>query len=280
MSAVAQARYQDSFIAGFETRKSMLPAACSGGTENRAGTVYFLVASSGGRSAVSRGPNGIIPPSDDSQTQIPVVFTDDHDKSYRTGFDIFTAQADQLQIMRAAGMAVLNRKIDSRIITAAEATTIDLGAIGTMNKVVANKITTKLRNAHAGEDTAGMVHCLLTPAAWAYLEDVTAFASTDYSATGGKLQDGTPIMGMWKYWAGMMWGVHTGLTGVGTSTATCLAWHKAAMGYVVAPGGIKTDIGPDPGEDRSFALHTIYHSAKLLQNAGVIKFTHDDSAFS
>lgn len=282
MSVSAQTVYRDQFIAAFERRDSVLRQACTTETETRAGSIVFLVASSGasgGRSAVTRGPNGKIPASDDVQTPVTLTFAEDHDKNIKTGFDVFRAQSNQLEIMRMNGMGVINRKIDSRILVEAATTTVDLGAVGAMNKTVANKVVVKLRNAFVGEAGGGMIYSVLTPSAYAYMTDITSFASADYTAKN-KLDAGMPDMGYWVDWMGVKWTVHSGLTGMGTSTATCLAWHKAAIGHAIAPGGVDAYIGRNEEDDYSVVRHTAYNAAKMLQGTGVVKFTHDDSGLS
>src|ERR1051325_5341514 len=238
MSAQLQAIYKDQFIEGFEQRQSILRQAVTTDTESRGGSVYFLVADSGGAVAVTRGSNGLIPVQDDNQTQVQLTFAEAHHLIRRTGFDIFKAQSNQLQIMQNAGMATINRKIDRIILDAAETGTVTLGAVGTFSKTVANQIVTKLANAHAGEDTEGMLYGVLSPAAWAYASDITSFANSLYSKTGGNMQDGIPVMGKWVYWEGIYWTRHGGLTGLGTNACTCAVWHKAAVGHAIANGTI------------------------------------------
>ena len=282
MSVQAQIIYRDQFVAGFERRSSVLREAVTTDTESRGGGVYFLIASSNNRTAVTRGSNGLIPSSDDSQSQVLASFAEAHDLQKRTGFDIFRAQSNQLEIMRMNGMAVINRKIDDVIINGALATgTVNLGSVGTMSKTVANQIVTKLRNAFVGEDTSGQLYAAISPAAYAYMTDITSFANTLYcTATGGKMEEGIPSIGKWKYWMGIMWTEHTGLTGVGTNSCTCFAWHKAAVGHAIATGSIDAVIDRNREQDYSYARHSVYQAAQKLQNAGIVKFTHDDSALS
>ena len=54
----------------------------------------FLVAGSGGATAVTRGLNGNIPPRVDSLTQVPATLVEWHDKPQRTEFNIFASQGD------------------------------------------------------------------------------------------------------------------------------------------------------------------------------------------
>jgi hypothetical protein len=278
MSVAAQTIYRDQYIEAFERRTSVLRQAVTTNTEMRGGSVVFLVAGSGGRSAVTRGALGLIPPSDDSQTQVTVNFAEDHDLNEKTGFDIFRAQSDQLALMRQNSIGVINRKIDARIIAALETGTVTLGAVGTMSKTVANKIATILRNANVGEVDSGNIYCALSPAAYVYMTDITSFANADYTAKQ-KVDDGIPELGQWVRWMGINWCEHSGLTGVGT-TSTCLAWHKAAIGHAISSSGVDAMIGRDEKQDTSWARATVYQGAVKLQNSGIVKFTHDDSGLS
>jgi hypothetical protein len=280
MSAQLQVIYKDQFIEGFELRQSILRQAVTTDTESRGGQVYFLVADSGAAVAVTRGSNGLIPAVDDNQVQVPITFAEAHHLIRRTGFDIFKAQSNQLMIMQNAGMATINRKIDRIILDAAETGTVTLGAIGVFNKTVANQIATKLANAHADEETSGNMYGLLSPAAWSYATDITSFANSLYSKTGGNVQDGIPQMGKWVYWEGIYWTRHTGLTGNATSACTCLAWHRAAIGHAIASGTIDAVIDRNREQDYSYSRHSVYQGSAKLQNAGIVKFVHDDSALS
>jgi len=280
MPSVQEVKYREQYVAAFEANPGFLRQAVTSEVINQGGQLVFLVAGSGNRSAVTRGSNGLIPVADDSQTQVPVTLAASYDKQVRNGFDIFTAQSDQLTIMRNNGVAVMNRKIDDVILQGMYAGSISISGTVTMSKTTANIISTKLRNAHAGEADRGNLFCALSNAAWAYMTDITSFANVNYSDTGGSMQNGVPVQGMWKYWMGINWAEHPGLTGVGTSSCACVAWHRNAMGHTISPSGVSAEMGQVPGEDASYVLHKVYHGAALLQNSGIIQFTHDDSAYS
>lgn len=279
MSVAAQTRYKEEYIAAFERRKAALPMAVRTDAQDRGGSLVFLVAGSGGRAAVTRGSNGLIPPADDSQTQVTLTFVEHHDKKIYTAFDIFKAQGDQIRLMRENSMAVIHRRQDQTIITALETGSVTLGAVGAMSKTVANKLVTIMRNANVGEDDGGRsLYILVSAAAWAELTDITSFANADYTQNK-KVDDGEPQLATWVYWMGANWGVHTGLTGHGT-TATCLAWHKDSVGYAMSTRGVDAMIGYDQEDDFSWARASIFHGAIKLQNSGIIKFTHDDTTLS
>lgn len=283
MSALAQVRYKEDYIADFERRKSTLVHTVRNDAQDRGGSLVYLVAGSGARSTVTRGANGSIPPSDDSQTQTTLTFVEDIDYVEKTAFNIFTAQGDQLAIMRNESIGVIHRKQDARIITALEGGTVDLGVVGAMSKAVVNRIATILGNADVGTDDDMMsMFGALTPAAWIYLTENTSFASADYVNFSGMspTEEGLPPNGRFKNWMGINWCQHGGLTGKGTSTATCLAWHRNAAGYAMSTRGIDAQLDYDPRQDMSWRRTTVFQAAVKLQNSGIVKFTHDDSGIS
>lgn len=282
MSVAIEAKYREQYVKLFERRTSVLRPAVTTDSENRGGSTYFLVAGSSGE-ATTRGPNGQIPPSDDSQTQVQVSFNEDTYLNEKTNFDIFRAQGDQLAIMRENCAATLYRKMDKRIITAAETGTVSLGSVSVMTKTVANRIVTILRNADVGIDDMGPegeVFVVLSPTAYTYMTDITSFANSDYTKFTGKVDEGIPIMGKWRSWMGVNWGEHGGLTGKGTSSCTCLAWHRAAIGHVINKDTVAGEIGYDRKQQTSWVSGSVYDGAAKLQNAGIVKFTHDDSGIS
>jgi hypothetical protein len=57
-------------------------------------------------------------------------------------------------------------------------------------------------------------------------------------------------------------------------------FHKSAIGHAVDTSGMQVFAGYDEEQDYSFARCTMYMGAKLLQNSGVVKITHDGSAMA
>lgn len=283
MSTAQQVVYADTFIEGFEQAESILRDTVTTQVMTKGGQFYFLVASSGGATAVTRGPNGLIPARDDSQTQVPVALKEAHDLQRKPGFNIFAGQADQQAIMRMTGMKVINREIDLAILGAAAAATVEVqgGAAVTFSKGVANTISTKLRNAFVGEQTKGQLFGVMTPAAWAYATDITAFANSLYTVKNkGVTDEGAPGENERAYFMGVWWYCSALLPGTGTDEATCFVWHKAALGHAINSASIEGKIDRNEEQDYSWARHTVYHGAQLLQNSGIVKFTHDDSDYS
>lgn len=268
-----QTVYRDEFIAGFEQRQSLVRQTVTTEAEVKGNTAVFLVADSGSASAVTRGTNGLIPARADSLTQNSATLAEWHDLVRRTGFNLYASQGDGRRIMQETTMGVLNRKVDTDIITALEAGTQDTGAAATMSLSLAMYGLAILGNNSVPMD--GNISALITPGAYAYLMQTKEFASVDY-VNNKPFESG---MTMFR-WAGVNWIVHPNLTGKGTAAEKCILYHKSAIGHACDMTSIATAVGYDEEQDYSFARATAYMGSKLLQNSGVVIINHDGSAFA
>lgn len=267
-----QTQYRDEFIAGFEQRQSLVRNTVTTEGEVKGNVITFLVADSGGASAVTRGLNGLIPARADNLSQRTATLVEWHDLVRRTGFNLYTSQGDGRRIMQETTMAVLNRKIDSDIISVLETGTQNTGTAATMSLSLAMHALTILGNNSVPLD--GNVSALITPAAYAYLMQTREFSSADYI-------NRKPFEGNLTHfvWAGVNWIVHPNLPGKGTAAEKCFMYHKSAVGHGCDMASIQTAVGYDEEQDYSFARATAYMGSALLQNAGVVVINHDGSAF-
>jgi hypothetical protein len=268
-----QTQYRDEFIAGFEQRQSLVRSTVTTEAEVKGNTAVFLVADSGSATATTRGVNGLIPARADNLTQNSCTLAEWHDLVRRTGFNLYASQGDGRRIMQDTTMAVLNRKVDSDIITQLETGTQDTGAAATMSLSLAMYGLAILGNNSVPMD--GNISALITPGAYAYLMQTKEFASVDY-VNNKPFENG---MTMFR-WAGVNWIVHPNLTGKGTAAEKCIMYHKSAIGHACDTAAIQTAVGYDDEQDYSFARATAYMGSKLLQNSGVVILNHDGSAFA
>lgn len=268
-----QQQYRDEFIAGFEQRQSLVRNTVTTEGSVNGNTYTFLVADSGGASASTRGVNGLIPARADNLTQTTATLQEWHDLVRRSGFNLFASQGDGRRIMQETTMAVLNRKVDSDIITALETGTQDTGAATTMSLSLAMYGLTILGNNAVPID--GNISCLITPGAYAYLMQTKEFANVEY--TSNKPFDG--MMTSFR-WAGVNWIVHPSLSGKGTNAEKCIMYHKSAIGHGCDMTAIQTAAGYDEEQDYSFARATAYMGSVKLQNSGIVIINHDGSAFA
>ena len=267
-----QTQYRDELIAGFERGQSSLRQTCTTEGVVKGNQIVFDVVDSGGATAVTRGVNGLIPARTDNNTQLTCTLTEWHDLVKKTNFNIFASQGDQRGVMQDTSLKVINRKVDDQIIAELNTATQFAGvAAATLSLSKAmHAVSVVLSNNVPLDDN---VNGLLTPAAFAYLMQVNEVTSKDF-VNDSKMVN-APRMFMW---AGIRWMVYTAQPGAGTNAETLFVYHKAAIGHAVDTAGIQTDIGRNGEHDYSYARHSIYHGSKILQNAGILKFLHNDAA--
>lgn len=273
-----QTQYRDEFIQGFEQRQSLLRMTTTTETNIKGNEAIFLVADSGGATAVTRGPNGLIPSRDDDLTQNTVTITEWHDLVRKNRFNIETGQSNQRAIMQETTMAVINRKVDSQILVELATGTLDTGTATTASLSLAMKALTILGNNDVPYD--GKICAVITPAFYAYLMQTKEFASVDY-VKGKPMEDGVDHMTYNMFnWANVKWIVHPNLTGAGTSSESCFMYHETAIGHAAAVNDMDSKVGYEDEQDYSWARATIFMGAKLLQNSGVVEMVHDGSAYT
>ena len=272
-----QTHYRDEFIAGFEERQSHLRGSVVNEAVVKGNSATFLVASSGGATAVTRGVNGLIPARADSLTQTSATIAEWHDLCKKTGFNVFASQGDQIRIMQKETMGVMNRKIDSDIIAQLDATTVQVSATAATASIdmVAHAQTILGVNEVPIEEEDSMF-AMISPSFRAYLIQTSEFSSGDYV-------DVKPFVGpakrYWR-WMGINWITHPNVTGVGTSSEKCYMYHKTSLGHAVDKSGVKSLVGYDEEQDYSWARCSVNMGSKLLQTSGVVQMLHDGSGYA
>lgn len=268
-----QTAYRQEFINGFEQRQSLVRGTVTTEAQLKGNSCVFLVADSGGATAVTRGVNGLIPARADDLTQLTCTLAEWHDLVRKTGFNVFASQGDQKRIMQETTMGVINRKIDQDIIAALEAGTQDTGGATTASLDMVMYALTILGNAEVPMD--GNISGLISPAFYAYLMQTKEFASADY-VNNKPFANG---MTMFR-WANVNFIVHPNLTGKATEAEKCIIYHRSAIGHAVDTGGISSPVGYDEEQDYSYARCSVFMGSKLLQNTGVVILNHDGSAYA
>lgn len=276
-----QAQYRNEFIAGFEQRQSLLRDAVTTDAIVKGNTGYFLIADSGSASAVTRGVNGLIPARPDNLTQTSATLVEWHDLVRKTSFNIYASQGNQRDIMQKTSMGVINRKVDSDILTTLATATVDTGpSYVTASVGLVLKAKTILGN--AGVPWDGNLWGVISPAFEAYLMQTKEFGNREYLNGSSPLPGADPA---WRdrptvyRWLDVNWIVHPNVSGVGTSAEKCFLFHKSAIGHCVDTAGIQTAVGYDEEQDYSYARTTAFFGSALLQNSGVCVMYHDGSAY-
>lgn len=271
----AVALYRRQFVAAFEQEVSSLKMSATKESMTNGLTTTFLIAGSGGDTGVTRGVNGQIPYGNPTNTQVTATLVEKHAPYELTSFNIFASQGDQKEIMRRASMSVINRDIDLTILAELANATQDYGSgTATLNTVLGAQAI--LGNADVSVEEEDNMFAVISPAFRAYLMQTTEFSSGDYVEMRPY---GGPVRKMYR-WAGINWIVNSRITGLGTSSEICYMFHRNALGYAVRVQEESIAIGYDEKQDSSWSRATTYHAAKILQNTGIVKITHDGSGFA
>jgi hypothetical protein len=282
MAATAfQIQYRQEFIAGFEQSSSLLRETVTTEAVIKGNQATFLVASSGGATAVTRGVSGLIPARDDSLTQTTATLNEWHDLVRKTNFNIFASQGNQRAIMQATTMTVINRKIDDQITTLLNTGTVAIGSSVTLPSVslVMNSMV-KLQNASVPWDSN--ITLLCQPAFLAYMMQTEEFTSAEFVNI-------RPFAGddpNWRdrpqsyKWMNMLVISHPNLPGRGTSSEINFLYHKSAIGHAANVAGMENVVGYDEEQGYSYAHYSINMGGVLLQNAGICVITADGSAYA
>ena len=270
-----QIQYRQELVAEFEEGMSWLRRTTVTEAVVKGNQATFLVAGSGGAAATARGLNGLIPARADSNTQLTATLTEWHDLVRKTRFNIFQSQGDQRALMQRTTRYVLNRRLDADIIEQLDTATNSIGS-GTLDLSTLAKATTVLGNNEVSVEDEDMMWAVVTPAVRGYLMQTTEFSSADYVEV--KYLD-RPAFRV-KRWAGFNWIVHPNLSGVGTSAAKIYFYHRDAIGSAFDSENLNTAIGYDDEQDYSYARASSFVGSKLLQQNGIVQFSHDDSVLS
>ncbi|MER8481178.1 phage capsid protein [Mesorhizobium sp. M1322] len=270
-----QKQYRQEYIAGFESGDSPLRMSVTTEFVRKGNEAIFLVADSGSAEARTRGVNGLITARSDNLTQNTATLVEWHDLVRKTDFNIFASQGDQKRIMQDTSLKVMNRKIDSDIITELATGTVDTGAAATGSLALVTKALGILGLAKVPIQEIENMWGLITPAMYAYMLRDATFTSADYvdvkPLSGGALK-------RVLRWAGINWLMHPDLPGVGTNAEKCFLYHKASIGHAADTENLVSLVGYDEEQGYSWARASAFMGSELLQNSGVVVINHDGSA--
>lgn len=272
MAVPMQVLYRDEFVASFEVRQSYLRDTVTTEAMVKGNSAIFLVTGQAD-TMKERGVDGYIPAANETDTQITLNLKEMHHRATQTGWDIFTGQSDRRRIMQERGMRAANKEIDQTILAALNATTTNY-ASGAAQTLTYGKLVDILSDLYENEvDNDGQITCVWSPKAYARILTFAQATSIDYVNAKPLVEGPQPFR-----FLGANHIMHPKVPGVGTNAAKCYVYHKSAIGHAIDTAGIKTDIGFNGEHDYSYARHSVFHGAKILQNAGAIEVTVDDTA--
>jgi len=272
-----QIQYRQEFVAGFEVNTSLLRSTTVTEAVIKGNQATFLVADSGGATTKTRGANGRIPTRGDNLNQFTATLVEGHDLAERTNFNLFASQGDGRRIMQMTSMAVVNRSIDLDILGELANTTTSLsGAAVPASLALVMRARTKLGNNQVPIEEIDNMFAVVSPAFMGYLLQVPEFVNSQWV-------DVKPLTGPARKmlrWAGFNWVESPLISGLGTNAELCYFYHRNGIGHAVNTGEIMAMADYNSEQDYSWARTSIYQGSKMLQNKGVVKVTHDGSAYA
>jgi hypothetical protein len=269
----AVVQYRKEFIPLFAQNSSLLRNMTTKETVMNGNQATFVVSGSASDTAVTRGQNGMIPYGNPGNTQYTATLVEKHAPYELTNFNIFASQGDQRRVMQMQSVGVINRDIDLTILAELANATQDLSGVASLSLVATARAVLGQNDVDVSD--LNNMFGVISPAFEAYLTQTTEYTSGDYVDV--KPMSG-PARRMFR-WMGINWHVSSRITGIGTASELCYIFHRNAIGYAVNMGEDSIHVGYDEKQDLSWTRASVFHGAKLLQNNGVIKITHDGSAF-
>lgn len=269
---ITQEQYLDEWIVRFQRGETYLKDAVTKEMMIKGNEAVFPIQDQAPR-MTRRGANGRIPAQRTGASQVRVPIEEKHLLQRETDFNIFTAQASVRELMQNSSVLEAYREIDDTIIEAlGEATNQYQG--GAAQEITNGTVQDILAELHQQNvRTNSMITFLWTPKAWSAFTQNQAVVNVDFVERKTLITDyDTPFR-----WGGAMHMMHTGLPGMGTANATCYAFAKAAVGHAVAESLTDVRMGENEEDDYYFTRYTIVHGARILQQPGVLSFTHNDT---
>lgn len=272
-AAITQFRQET--VAQFEQKATQLAMATTRETVRQGQSSVFLVSGANGDTAVTRGANGDIPYGGPTNSQVTITLKERHAAKELTGFDVFASQGNQADGLRTMVMSIINRDRDLLILAALASATQDFGT-GVMDVTTILGSLAILGNNQVPTEEIDNMFGIVSPAAWAYMLQFPEFSSAQYVEIK-PFNSGASAK--YKRWCDVNWIKSPLVSGVGTSSEILYIFHRAAIGYSASMGEEKVFAGYEEKHGRSWARAELFHESGLLQNAGVIKITHDGSGF-
>lgn len=222
-------------------------------------------------SATQKARHGSVPPMNVDHQPVECVLQDWYASDWVDRFDELKAAHEERAVLIRAGAWGLGRKTDELIIEVASQTTSSVSGTGLITKKRVLEAL-ELLNANDVPNDGGRF-AVVTAHQWSeMMNSITEFASTDYV-------DGHPFVNGYeaRKWLGATWTFHTGLSGAGTNAATCLFYHRTAIGHAIG-AKVSSDIWWDGDRQAHKVTNSMSQGACLIDASGAIKMTVDDTA--
>lgn len=270
-------KYNDEFHYDYDREPSILKQTVRSDGAQNGSTVYWDRVDPSDV-AQERTRDGLIPVSQLGLGQGSATMKQHFRKFQIDSFDLFRANPGTRTAHAKSGRSSCNKAIDQEIINVLDSATnqqnsgnaVDFGSKGSIIAWVA-----ALRNRDVNRD--GKIWGVVTPNAWAQMETIDEFVSSDYVDVK-PFVEGAPPIGQYRTWLGVKWLEHTGLTGKGGAAAKCYVYHSDAIGHQIDGGDPMTHMYYEEEEDRYGTWVKVVHCAGLVLDRGIERAVHNDTA--
>lgn len=265
--------FRREWIDTFQVTKSLLRDSTMTDGMREGGTFTWTLSNPLTGRMSQRGVDGRIPTTVGTDVFVSTPVIEKVQKEIRTKFDIFTAGPSQRAALQRRSIYQIYREMDQEIIDTLTGATTTFGSTGAITFTRINQILSDLYEAKVPAD--GQITCAWTPRAWSKLVGMPEFTSADYVES--KPLPGQPYVEA-RRWLGATHIMHPELPGVGTASATCFIYHKSAVGHAHDVQKEDVTVGYNDEDKYHYVSSSLIHGSKILQDAGIIKYTHDDTA--
>lgn len=224
--------------------------------------------------ASTKARHSLIPTMNQDHTPIECTLADWYAADWVDKLDELKTNIDERMVVTNGGAYALGRKTDELIITALDGTTNVLsGGYVALTRARALASFEALIALDVPAD--GGIYCVVTPRQWSQLLTLDEFASADW-VDSKPFVEGAPSPGRFRTWLGVNWGFHTGLPGMGTSTAKCFMWHRTSIGHA-SGADVTTDITWHGDHAAHFINNMMSQGACLIDANGALEIQVDDT---
>lgn len=272
--------YGMELIEGFERKGSLLRTTVFTEAMRSGNQFVFNVEDSGNATAVTRGFDSNYPSRSMNNNQVTLTLTEWADIPTKTGFNIFANPASdgaQRQSMYNSAYNVIARTVENEIITALGLATTGPSAVPSDDALgLITQGLVNLGNNFVPTDD-GQVYVACTHGFLSALQRTKEFSHSEYVPMM-QWDNGVGSMKKMYQWNGLNIFLQNGLSGVGTTNATCFMYHKNAIGHAIDNDSFSTFVGYDGKQDQSYIRCSAFSGAALLQNTGVQKLLFNDTS--
>ena len=242
--------------------------------------------------ATTKARHGTITPMNQTHTAISTTLADFYAGDWVDKLDEAKINIDERMAIARGGAKALGRKVDSQIFTTLDSTSLSTVTISVGTAAAVRNGLLGMNKSLIANDAydPGNMYGVMSPTLWAMASTIQEFASSDYVGIDGLPYKGGAAVGNYKRWAQVLWTVHSGNPGVGTSTSKVFVWNKAAVGYAAGktPANLagtmsgETSIGADITWHGDRAAHFVNHAMSgnsvMIDDGGVVEGNLDDTA--